>query len=127
MTGARQPALFGSLPAEKVESGRKARRAGDRAVRRVEQHADPQWLAEALAALRSVAEKQALFTTDDVWDRLDLEGFGRIAEPRALGAVMRRAAKLGWVEPTDWTRPGRRKVAHGRPVRVWRSKLGGKP
>ena len=58
---------------------------------------------------------------DDVWDALSF--YPR--EPRALGSVLREAGRRGWIARTDRVRPSERVVNHGRPVRIWRSRLRG--
>jgi hypothetical protein len=42
-------------------------------------------------------------------------------EPRALGALMREAARNGLIEATDRVRPSERPQCHMNPKRVWRS------
>jgi predicted nucleic acid-binding Zn ribbon protein len=44
-------------------------------------------------------------------------------EERALGAIMQRAARQGWIAPTDRTRKSIRPACHARDLRVWRSLL----
>ncbi len=104
-----------------VKRGQAAQAAADEAIARVEAGADEDWLRHALNAVENCAMRMVHFTTDDVWDRLtNLE---HPPEPRALGAVMREAAKRGWVETTDRIRKSTRVACHGRPVRVWKSLL----
>ncbi len=93
------------------------------AVERVEAHADPEWCAAALSAVRYLADHLAEWTTDEVWGLLKARGEAT-HEPRALGAVMRRAVADGICLPTDRYRPTIRREAHGRPVRVWTSGRG---
>lgn len=92
--------------------------ARDAALRRVDEHADPEWKDRALAAVRRTCEALPDFVVDDVWSTGGLES---TREDRALGAVMRRAAKLGWMERTDRVRPSVR--SHGSPKPVWKSNL----
>lgn len=97
-----------------------ALRAADDAVARVDANADPAWMATALDTIKRIAALQDRFTTDDVWLALDPHDEAT-HEPRAMGAVMRRAAKMGWVAPTRDYRPSSRPACHARPVRVWGS------
>lgn len=77
-----------------------------------------EWQEQAILAIRAVARIQPTITTDDVWRVLgrdpDLEG-------RAMGAAMRTAAGLGYVERTDVTQKSKRVACHRRDLRVWRS------
>lgn len=86
------------------------------AINRVEQHADPHWLAAARTVVNGLAQLKDEFTTDDVWERLALP-----REPRAIGAVMRKAAQDNLIAPTGRYVQSTREVNHQRPVMVWRS------
>jgi hypothetical protein len=95
--------------------------ARDEAVTRVGDHADPDWVEQTLDVIYCLAVAQAEITTDDVWATV-----GEVAathEPRALGAVMRQAARLGYVRASDRYIPSARPACHARPVRVWESLL----
>lgn len=90
------------------------------AIQRVGEHAHPEWLAEARDAVYVVALRLPQFTTDDVWDAMqDVEVTTH--EPRALGAVMRAAAKEGICAPSLGYVNSRRRACHLRPLRVWKS------
>lgn len=96
-----------------------AMEARDDALRQVSDHADPEWFYHALHVVWCLAIQLEEFTTDDVWDHI-----GHAAsthEPRALGAVMKRASSLGYVKATDRYRPSARAACHARPVRIWAS------
>ena len=67
--------------------------------------------------LQQTANVPEFFTTDAVWDGLEVEP----TEPRALGPILMRAARKGLCEPTDQYRNSRRVQCHARPMRVWRS------
>lgn len=94
---------------------REAIRRRDEAVARVGAHAVESWLDDAYDAVVSVASRRVPFTTDDVWEVL---GYGT-REPRALGAVMRRAFKAGVIVPLNEWRPSDRPQAHRNPKRLW--------
>jgi hypothetical protein len=84
----------------------------------VEAHANPDWKDEAARVIEVLAATRQNFTTDDVWQRL---GHVSTHEPRALGALMKRAASRGVIRATDGWATSTRRECHGRPIRVWRS------
>jgi hypothetical protein len=88
----------------------------DETISRAGEHADPQWMNEALQVVHYLAGTRSTFTTDDVWQRMSQTTH----EHRAMGAVMRDAQRRGWCIPTGEYRSSSRSEAHGRPVRVWR-------
>ena len=91
--------------------------AKQEAIDRVERNADPDWKTTALNVVAELAASRATFTTDDVWEHLDCTTH----EPRALGAIMQKAHRLGLIQPTGAYTQSSRVACHGRPVRVWRS------
>lgn len=97
-------------------------RAADEAIARAGRNAADDWYRAAVSAVVRLAEAGwTTFTTDDVWATIPPEI--RTHEPRALGSVMRKLQESGVIEATgDW-RPTARPEAHGRPIRVWRSRL----
>jgi hypothetical protein len=94
----------------------RARAARDIALERVEAAADPDWQAQAIAAVRVTAELMIEFISDDVWAMTKLSA---PREARALGAVFRHAMKAGWITKTDRVKPSVRSHLSGKPV--WRS------
>ena len=58
-------------------------------------------------------------TSEDVWEMLGLRGYSKPAEPRAMGAVMRRGVKEGLIVPTDRFVTGRSPSRHAAPIRVF--------
>jgi len=80
----------------------------------------PTWLAAASAAAAWVARHHKRFTTDEVWERLKLSGL-LTPDHRAMGGVMRDAAKAGLCVSTGEWRESSRLACHHRYVRVWRS------
>lgn len=81
---------------------------------------DPAWKNRAMVAVTQVAAQLETFTAEDVWDILDVPDSGG----SALGGVMRRAAKAGYIELVEGvTIPSRMDEKHKRPTRIWRSKL----
>lgn len=98
-----------------------AEAARDEAIDRVEANADRIWTEGALEAVRGLALCRDEFTTDDVWDRLEVAGYDLPRERRAMGAVMRQAARDRLVVKSDRVVNSRRVECHARPVAVWRS------
>ena len=96
-----------------------ARRAG---IEKVERGTDRDWADRALNVIKQVAQQREEITADEIWGVL--EEFGDTPrEPRALGPIFTRAAKLNWIIKTNKYTMSRRAVNHGRDIRVWRSNL----
>jgi len=94
--------------------------ARDDALERVEKNANEEWKARAYKVVRRLAYTQLFITTDDVWALL--AGYEeRTHEPRAMGAVMRRASRDLLIAPTDSIVNSSSVVNHKRALRVWRS------
>lgn len=97
-----------------------AEQARDQAIQRAEDGANPFWAQAAYWAVKLLAYRQPSFTTDEVWWLLEELGV-QTPEPRAMGAVMRRAYVDGVIDSTDtWSR-SLRPACHCRPVMRWRS------
>lgn len=125
------PACRASLPrpgpdrktAAKIRRRRRVRegeRRRDTAINRVKAGAPKQWLAMACECVRAIVQRQAEFTTDEVWDELGRAGWPEPVEPRAMGAVMRMMSEEGLIARTDRVQPSTRPECHRRPVAVWR-------
>lgn len=91
----------------------------EEAIKQVEENADALWVLQAESVVEFLAERRRYFTTDDVWDLL----IESPREPRAMGAVMRRAQADGLITPTDKWQMTRRASSHSRPIRIWKSEL----
>jgi hypothetical protein len=90
--------------------------ARESALEQVREHAHEPWFEEALAVVRAL-DHGDLFTSDLVWHSLPLTVTTH--EPRAMGALLRHASRLGLIRPTAQYRPSTRVACHARPVRVW--------
>ena len=101
---------------EAVEAAVEAREAAIEAVD--SDDADAAWKVAALEALDELGRELEDLTTDDLWHRLDELGVDPPHDGRAMGPLMRHAAKAGLVEQTDQYRPSTRR--HMTPIRVWR-------
>ena len=92
-------------------------RARDEGIAQVESGASPEWKVAALAAVHQVALAKAELIPDDVWET----GLPMPTEGRALGPVMLKAARNGWIERTDRVIHTAQVKSHRRGVTVWRS------
>ena len=88
----------------------------DEALARLER-AHAEWINEALATVCLLANRRRELTTDAVWHLVGPPP----KEPRAMGAVMRKAASRGWIRATDRTTLSVRPECHRRPIRIWES------
>lgn len=93
--------------------------ARDHAIQQAEDHAHQQWLDVAYNAIVTLAAQQDTLTADDVWRLIDWTGV-TTHEPRAMGAVVKKAVRDGIIEPTGAYVKSARKVNHARPQPVYR-------
>jgi hypothetical protein len=111
----RQNDLFGGVDAYGAQlpppTGEQLR---DEAIARVAANAPPNWIDDAINAIRHVSLKHRLLTSDDVWPLMI-----QPPEPRALGAAFQEAARRGIIRKTDRVIASRRPECHGRPIAVW--------
>lgn len=77
------------------------------------------WVATHLPIVAELARVKNTFTTDDIWPLC----LNQPAAPRAMGALMSQAKRLGYIERTTQTVPSIRVECHARPIRIWNSKL----
>ena len=91
----------------------------EEAIDRVERGASELWKKTALKAVKWRAKKGVPFTTDEVWSDLEGAGVEPPREPRAMGAIMRKAVSEGIIVATDKTQISRKGTNNKRPVRVW--------
>ena len=94
-----------------------AERDRDEAMLRVEERANPEWLAAARMALIRCATLNPTFIADEVWAYIP-EGL-TTHDTRALGPVIKRAQTQGYITKTEDFQPSERR--HATPQRVWRS------
>lgn len=103
----------------------KAQEASDEAIKRAEDHAHVEWLADALDVVHEICVDAPAFTTDEVWERLRQRDGARTHDPRAMGAVMRIVARNGWTSASDRYVKSVRPECHARPIVVWESRVWG--
>lgn len=89
-------------------------------MERVEANADAAWKTKAFDSVIHLCRTRRQFTADDVWELLAGEEVGT-HEPRALGAVIVKAAKSGLCRSTGRYEQSRLPVRHRRPVVIWES------
>jgi hypothetical protein len=101
-----------------IDDGEKGKAGG---MNRAERGANPKWKLAAAIAVADAAKQLPKLTTDDVLTFIDPNVCTH--EMRALGPVMRNAAKDGWIVQAYElpkkcaTRPSN----HRRPLTVWKS------
>jgi hypothetical protein len=93
----------------------------EEAIRRVTVHADPDWKTAAYETGLQLAGSRETLTSNDIFDAMP--DTVNTHEPRAMGAVLRALKRDGILEATDRFVTSTSLVAHGRPTRVWRSKM----
>lgn len=96
-----------------------ARVAKMEAISRAGSGASPEWWDILCRAVSQVAIRQKEFTMDDVWERIERVPDG--SKGQALGALMTMMAKEDLVQPTSRFRESKRRICHGRPMRIWKS------
>lgn len=84
---------------------------------------DAEWSQRAYMAVIACAEANREFVCDRVWDYLEPEDKPPLwTKPKALGPVVRRAAKDGFIRDSGRTDKTKNRARHGSPVIVWESK-----
>lgn len=118
--------LFIKPPPDPVRRVGAAREARDAAIDEVEAGADREWKRAALAAVRRLAGRGLPFSTDSVWE--EMGEAAPVREPRAMGAVIRRAFTTGIIQPRLCDRCGQQETVdgpernHGRPMALWEAR-----
>lgn len=91
-------------------------------IERAEAHANALWLHMAESIVIRLAKTKRFITTDMVWAELDKSDV-RTHEPRALGSVMQRAIREGYIYHAGTYKKSARSVCHSRPIPVYYSKV----
>lgn len=92
----------------------------DRAIQRASTNADPEWKELAMEIIMKLSRTNLEITADDVWEA----GLPETRENRALGGVMRDAAKRKIIQKTNMVQNSRRvKHNHARPIHIWKCLL----
>jgi hypothetical protein len=83
---------------------------------------DAEWKQRAYMAVIACAEAMREFVCDDIWQFLAVEDRPPLwPKPRALGPVVLKAAREGFIRRTDRTKLTNNVARHGSPVPVWES------
>jgi hypothetical protein len=82
--------------------------------------ANAEWIDLMVTLAQSMRASGVEFTSDILWKEAEHSGIPAPSEPRALGAVMIRLARLKIAKPTDRTVCSTRPSNHARPIRIWR-------
>jgi hypothetical protein len=94
----------------------------DEATERAGEHADQNWVMAALSIVHELYKVRTRFNSDDVWK--SLKHFdASTKEPRALGAILSKAASTGWCKNTFQFTKSQRPECHRRPIPIWQSLL----
>lgn len=99
-----------------MKSGKELR---DISMGQVERNAHECWKEAAMEAIRITATQNDNFIVDAVWPNIE-EGVVT-HENRAIGPMMARAKRLGWIHPTEEYRLSVIPSHHATPRRVWKS------
>lgn len=99
-----------------------AESARDEAMATVEENANAVWKVCARVAISELARTRLTFTTEDVWEFMELH-YPTVStrERRAMGPMMTAAAADGEIVATDVFVKGERRSRHAAPIRVWAS------
>ena len=93
--------------------------ARDEAMVRVERNAHEEWKDAALEAVYQAALVNKKFIVDEVWRYMPSDVSTH--ELRAMGAVMQKAVKAGWITGTGEYRSSAKVTTHKGLRHVWKS------
>ena len=100
---------------------RKERAAGQRGMERIATTTPMEVMRDARHSVFELAQTRMTFTAYHVAAHHEQVGMRATREDgRFWGPILRAAAHAGWIEPTEDYEPT---GSHGRPQRVWRSRL----
>lgn len=98
----------------------------EKGIERATRGASDAWLGEARDALERVVLLRSTFTSTTVYWAMDA-AVRDTAKGQSMAGVLRDGQARGLCEPTPEHRCERRISNHGRPQRVWRSLVVGRP
>lgn len=94
----------------------------EQSLEQVKENANRLWYDAALRIVYDLCGSREEFNTDHVHREL-AKTMHTTQEPRALGAVMREAAKNGWCTASGMFVKSVRPECHSRPIPVWQSEI----
>ena len=101
-----------------------ARQETEDAIEQARINADQNWMVWALQAAYMTATHRDQFTADDVWVTLQRwKPDSDTHERRAMGPILREAARRGWIASTGTYATSRRRSRHCGPVLLWKSTI----
>jgi hypothetical protein len=92
------------------------------AIERVDKAANEAWKEACLEAIKEACRQWETFTSEDVADLLDSSGTFT-HEPRAMGAMMRKAQAAGYCVPTSEFVQSHRTTSNSYTKRVWQRRF----
>ena len=92
-----------------------------KAINQVEKNANEEWLGVALFIISYLTKELDYFTADTVWEEFAHFPNNKTHEPRAMGAVMRKAHSIGLIKPTKEFVNSKKTSCHNGPKRIWKS------
>ena len=98
--------------------------ADDRAIEGMEQsynNSPTEYKRAARERLQYLVQNRDEFTADDIVSHLNQIGI--VGNHSALGAIIKGAARAGFIRPTDRFKKSVRPERHGQAVKVWKSNL----
>lgn len=94
----------------------------EESLEQVKANANRLWMEAAKRIVYDLCGSRKEFTTDEIWQELD-KTMHKTHEGRALGAIMREAARNGWCRKSGrWTKT-KRENCHGSDIPIWESDI----
>jgi hypothetical protein len=98
--------------------------ARDIAIRQVDLNANEAWRDAAFNVGVSIAKRQSTMLSEDI--AAEIPAWITTHEKRAMGAVMKRLQRTGFISPMNSYVKSPSPVGHGRPSLVWASLVFGR-
>jgi len=101
-----------------------AEAAKNEAMASADAGADTEWKEAVELVIRAICsglDFGGTFTTDLVWEYMEMHFPGiTTPEPKAMGPMMARMARLKLIEKTNMVQDSTRVECHARPVAIWK-------
>jgi len=95
----------------------------DEGLELVETNANSEWATLVIEIIEELARSHFKLTSDNVWEELERFPHIQTHQPSAMGAMFKKAQKLGYISSTETFFISKRPSSHARPIRVWESNL----